>query len=161
MFKKKLKLVLGEPKKIPVGFERKYPELFRQVGHNSDIPILLFVCEILGIIDQDQAPRFNAEIYTDLDMFGGRNQRWSIRTRHIMLERSIEKEITESWQSLRVLEDSLSISGVPEGKYLEWNGGFGYDAFMEGGNMTEEETRAVKILAAELFKHPQIEEEDF
>ncbi|PKN83888.1 MAG: hypothetical protein CVU46_15715, partial [Chloroflexi bacterium HGW-Chloroflexi-8] len=77
MSKKTVKLTLGEPKKIPVHFEAKYPALFGHVGNNSDIPILLFVCEVLGIIDQDKAPVFNAQIYTDLDMFGGRTQRWS------------------------------------------------------------------------------------
>ena len=160
MSKKTVKLTLGEPKKIPVHFEAKYPALFGHVGNNSDIPILLFVCEVLGIIDQDKAPVFNAQIYTDLDMFGGRTQRWSIRTRHIVLERSIEKEITDSWQSLRVLEDSLSMSGMPEDKYLDWNGGFGYDDFMGVGNITEEQAQAVMALARKLFKKPEIEEGD-
>lgn len=152
MQKNTLKIIVSDSKKPSPEFEKKYPELFNIVQEKYHVPYLLFLCEILGIIDHDEKPIFTSSCYTESDMFGGRSQYWSILTKNISLNRAIDKEINDSWQSVTENENSLTINGMPDGTFLDWDGVFCFEQEYRIGNIDQDQIDQITAVSKKLFK---------
>ncbi|HCL57558.1 MAG TPA: hypothetical protein DHW82_11200 [Spirochaetia bacterium] len=151
MQNKNLRLTVSNSKKAPKELHELYPQIFAQVEEKYHIHYLILFCEILRVID-DNTARFSSSSYSDSDMFGGRSQYWNITTNHIRLERAIDKEINDSWQSVTVNQDSLNISGMPEGVFLDWDGTFRSELTLTVGNMSGRKIEEILAAAKKLFQ---------
>lgn len=121
-----------------------------------DVPYIVFLGELLGILDGDPDPRFTASVYTNVDMFGGCEQRWRLRTRHITLRREISQAISESWQHVDVEDDFVRITGLPARMFLDWDGGLGFGMTITVGNIAAALEPAVLSLARQLFRKVEV-----
>jgi len=152
MQKSNLEIIVSDCKTILKEFKHKYSKCFNNVQNEYNIPYLIFLCEIASILDSDPNPVFSASSYTDIDMFGGRSQYWQIRTRNITIERALEKEINESWQSVNTIVDTLDINGILNDVFIDWNGAFGFEQKFVIGNINDLAIEKIIAVARKLFK---------
>lgn len=152
MHKKNLEIIVSDCKNIPKELKNKYGQSFNNVENEYNKPYLVFLCELAGILDADPNPVFIASSYTDVDMFGGRSQYWQIRTRNILIDRALEKEINDSWQSVTIIADTLEISGILNDAFIDWNGSFAYEQKFVIGNISDTLIETIINSANKLFK---------
>ncbi|OHD12490.1 MAG: hypothetical protein A2086_10495 [Spirochaetes bacterium GWD1_27_9] len=149
-----LKLLLSGVKTINNTFKTRWQNLFNIVENKYDIPYLIFLGDLLAIIDNDPSPEFISQCYSDVDMFGGREQNWILKTKNITLYRSINQEINDSWQHVDVSEDILDIKGLPDDIYIDWDGDFstlGGGFEIKIGNIDDKKIDSILELASFLF----------
>lgn len=146
-----LNLVLEDPKPLSPAMAVRWDTVVKGASKH-DVASIIFLAELLGILDRDPQPVFSSTVYTDTDMFGGREQRWGIRTRHVRLRREIEQAINESWQSVNVTDDSVVIRGLPDGTFIDWDGDLGFEMELKVGNVPADMEEPILSLARSLFK---------
>ena len=145
-----LRLRLEQPRPLPEEYRQRWPNVTGE-AMESDAPYIIFLGELLGLLDNDRSPRFSASIYTDVDMFGGCDQRWTMTTRHACLRREISQAINESWQHVDVEEDLVEVTGLPAGVFLEWDGDLGGEMDVVAGNVLLNLEAPILALAGALF----------
>lgn len=150
-----IKLELKDPRKIPREYRVRWKELIRLTGF--DAPCLIFMTELLGIINDDPAPVFAASSYSDVDMFGGCSRAWSITCGDSAIHRIIIQEISESWQRVEVEKDEISISGLPGDVYINWDGNWNWGLNLLVGNIENYQEGNIAALAHSLFSNVEIE----
>jgi HEAT repeat protein len=145
-----LKLELSEPRGIPAGVQARWQEMIRAV-RKYDAPYLVFLGELLGLLDADPQPRFTCRTYSDVDMFGGRDQDWELRARRASIRRQIKQAINDSWQSVEVDANTLEIRGLPSGVFIEWEGDLSDPMEVTIGNISPGLAEQIAALAGQLF----------
>lgn len=151
-----LNLVLDDPLSLSPAVASRWDSVVKG-ARKQDVASIVFLAELLGILDRDPAPVFRSSVYTDVDMFGGCDQRWGIKTRHIKLRREIKQAINDSWGHVDVEDDSVSIHGLPAGMFIEWDGEVGYHLEVKVGNVPPETEQPILSLARSLFKKVKCE----
>jgi hypothetical protein len=146
-----LNLVLAEPRVVPADLAERWQGMRRCVDDPLDFSHLVFLGELLGLLDGDPAPQFRCESYSDVDMFGGRDQDWTLLTRRAAIHRVIKKEINESWQHVDVEADTLEITGLPDEVFIEWDGNIIGTMRLAVGNVRQDIGAAVLALAGRVF----------
>jgi|GEM_PF-3282064 len=144
----------------PVPLSPQYTSRWETVAKStkSDAPYLIFLAETLTILDNGSNANFSVVDYTEYDMFGGCDREWTIATKKARIFRNNRQEIRESWSSLRVDVDNTEISGIPEGRYITWNGDVG--SGLEIGNITDEMKKSILKVAYELYKDVSCESKE-
>jgi len=153
-----LKLTLAQPQPIPNSYRKRWHDLIKSAD-KYDAPYLIFLGELLGLLDNDPAPKFSCACYSSVDMFGGRDQDWTLRTRRACIHRRISQEISESWQRVEVEADIVQITGLPKDVFIEWDGDLIGELELTVGNIAEELEPDILRIAQELFatvKHKHI-----
>jgi hypothetical protein len=146
-----LHLKLENPKSIPAAYRKRWADLIQAVGP-YDPPYLIFLGELLGLLDNDPAPRFSCACYSSVDMFGGLDQDWTLRTKRARIHRKISQAISESWQRVEVEADETRITGLPGDVFIEWDGDYNSELDLKVGNIAQELEPAILRVARELFK---------
>jgi HEAT repeat protein len=146
-----LRLAVEDPRKVSRVYRQRWPSITGE-AMESDAPYIIFLGELLGLVDNDEAPRFAASIYTSVDMFGGCDQRWTLTTRRARLRREFSQEINESWQHVNVEVDTVEITGLPSGVFLEWDGDLGGEMDVGVGNVLLNLEAPILAMARALFK---------
>lgn len=125
-----------------------------KVDNSFDIPYLVFLAELIHILDPEKEPSFETSVYTACDMFGGREQRWALSTGAMSIKRTIYSEMSESGQRIEDHENTCVITGLPKGLRINWNGDFtdlmGRFRISVSG-IDEEQTNRIKEVADILF----------
>lgn len=145
-----LDLKVEQPKSMPALYGQRWPDLIKAVGQ-YDAPFLIFLGELLGLLDNDPAPKFTCARYSSVDMFGGRDQDWTLRTRHARIHRQISQAISESWQRVEVETDLVQITGLPQDIFIEWDGDLIAELELTVGNIVQELEPDILRIAHELF----------
>ena len=145
-----LHLDLDDAKRVPTPYRKRWKTLI-QIAGQYDAPYLIFLSELLGLLDDDPDPQFSSSVYSGVDMFGGRDQNWTIRTRRARIHREIEQEISESWQRVEVEKDQVQITGLPDDVFIEWGGDWNWGLDMVVGNIPEGLEPAILQVAQDLF----------
>jgi HEAT repeat protein len=144
-----LRLKLEQDKTVPAPYAERWAELLHTTGP-FDAPRLIFLAELLGLLDDDPAPQFTSTTYASSAF--GVDERWEIRTRHVRLHREICETMSESWQSTETEIDAIEIMGLPNGLFLDWEGDWSHwPAGLTIGNLPAEQEPAILKLAQALF----------
>jgi HEAT repeat protein len=146
-----LRLTVEDPRKLSRENRQRWPDVTGE-AMESDSPYIIFLGELLGLLDDDQSPRFAASAYSTVDMFGGCDQRWTLTTRQARLRREFSQEINESWQHVNVEVDLVEITGLPAGVFLEWDGDLGGEMDVGVGNIPLPLEAPILAMARSLFK---------
>lgn len=154
-----LRLRLEQPRPLPEDYRQRWPNVSGE-ALEGDAPSIIFLGELLGLLDNDRSPRFAATTYSTVDMFGGRDQRWTLTTRHACLRREISQEINESWQHVDVEEDLVEVTGLPAGVFLEWDGDLGGQMQVVAGNILVNLEAPILALAGALFASVTVTREE-
>jgi HEAT repeat protein len=145
-----LRLTVEKPRKLSGEFRQRWPGITGD-AMEYDAPYIIFLGELLGLLDNDRSPRFAASTYSSVDMFGGCDQRWTLTTRHASLRREFSQEINESWQHVDVEVDTVEITGLPPGVFLEWDGDLGCQMDVGVGNVPVNLEPPILAIARALF----------
>jgi HEAT repeat protein len=146
-----LRLTVEDPRKLTREYRKRWPNVTGE-AMESDAPYIIFLGELLGLLDSDQSPRFAASVYSTVDMFGGCDQRWKLTTIHVCLRREFSQEINESWQHVNVEADLVDVTGLPPGVFLEWDGDLGGEMDVGVGNVPLTLEAPILAMARALFK---------
>jgi len=87
-----------------------------------DRTALVFLGEVLELLDDGAPCAFECRAYSDYDMFGGCSQDWTLSTERARLTRRLEREMGESWQSVEARVDEVRVHGLKAPRELEWDG---------------------------------------
>lgn len=153
-----IKLKLDNPRKIPPEYRGRWKKLIKSTSY--DAPYLIFLAELLGIINNDPAPAFTSSRYSDVDMFGGCDQTWSITSKDSCIYRTIAQEISESLQRVEVERDEISIWGLPGEIYIKWDGSWNWGLNLEVGNIENYQEEKIALLARGLFSSVDMEKKE-
>ncbi len=154
-----LRLKVGKPRPLPEEYQQRWPTMTGE-AMQYDAPYVIFLGELLGLLDNDRSPRFEASTYSSMDMFGGCDQRWTLTTRHACLQRELSREINESWQHLDVEADRVEITGLPAGVFLEWDGDLGGEMEVGAGNVLAALEAPILAVARALFASVEVAREE-
>lgn len=152
-----LTLDVSEPKPLPPEASTKWDAVVKGVIP-EDVVSIIFLGELLGVLDRDSRPIFTSTAYTEMGGMGSCEQSWSITTKNITLRRDLDQELNESWQHVDVTADAVTISGLPDGVFLEWGGSVGYRVVLRVGNVPATVEAAVLAVAHDLFNKAEFTE---
>jgi HEAT repeat protein len=148
-------LGLRNPFPIPEPYRGRWEgSIIKETG--EDAAYIIFLAEVLGIVEGTKKVTFSCNAYSTVDMFGGQDRNWTISTEAAKIHRAISAEIRESWSSLRYDADVTEISGIPGGQFITWSGNVG--APLEIGTTSGEKKDAIVRVAHDLFKDVIVEE---
>jgi hypothetical protein len=117
-----LKIKFSDKKKLPRNLKTKWREIIKSTDDFLDGPCIVFLAEILEIIDSKAKCKFICSRFTGYDMFSGCDIDWTLTTGKYSINRIIQREISDSWQRVEEEADSIIINGFPKEHELKWNG---------------------------------------
>jgi hypothetical protein len=150
-------LLLSQPRIVPPQFQTKWKEILKRARYRSSAPSLIFLGELLELLDNGSRCRFSQR-YTGASGMGIFDRTWILETGKLRIYRRWGAALTESWSRLEDV-DIVEISGFEGETKLLWDG------YLGGGTgpmkaellaISEQVESRVVFLARELFSEVEI-----
>lgn len=113
---------LNEGKELPALLSGKWQETLvdNNVKYTNDKATIVFLSEMLSILDDDNKCEFDCKLFGAGGMMGGLARHWKLTTGNLSIKRDFEQEINDSWQSVDISENTLEINGFIRETKLIW-----------------------------------------
>lgn len=120
-----LQVEISEERKLSERRRRRWKEIVRQVEPPIDATKIIFLGELLEVLDPGGKPcQFSCSEYVGPDMFGGMDVAWSLSTQQLSIYRRLKQAISEGWQRVEVELDETSFTSFEGEVHLSWDGDF-------------------------------------
>lgn len=116
-----IKLILTGPRELTEEISEKWKDLLEKTSNSGDAPSLIFLGELLSLLDGGSPCVFKAAAFGESHMFG-RTVDYSLETEHLKLIRKYDSCINESWQSMETYADEISFIHPDNTPDLTWSG---------------------------------------
>ncbi len=116
-----LNLILTGPGELTGDISKKWKDLLEKTSNSGDAPSLIFLGELLSLLDGGSPCIFEAAAFGESHMFG-RTVDYSMETANLKLIRKYDSCINESWQSMETYADENTFIHPDNMPDLTWSG---------------------------------------
>lgn len=116
-----IKVLLTGPRELTEEISEKWKDLLEKTSNSGDAPSLIFLGELLSLLDGGSPCVFEAAAFGESHMFG-RTVDYSLETEHLKLIRKYDSCINESWQSMETYADEINFIHPDNTPDLAWSG---------------------------------------
>ncbi len=149
---KSITLTLTNPRKTDNWYSEIWKVKLASVGEMDDIPVLVFLGEVLKILDNSDDVTFESSCYEPRSVYGNCYE-WTFRTESLTMSRDHRETLSDSWQRVEVLSNSFITEGFNRDFYIDWNGKFYLPVTITLGGITEECAESIKLVAKSIFRN--------